>query len=269
MPHTRLPEPSETGLVDFGDHLIEYARFTAADSFGPTLVLLHEGLGSLAMWRDFPARLAAATDCGVIAYSRRGYGGSSPRSGPYAVDYMHREAREALPRLLQMWSVPAPVLIGHSDGASIALIYAAEAAEPPLGVAVLAPHVFVEPMCIASITEAREQFAASDMAARLGRYHDNPEHAFRGWNDIWLDPAFLDWNIEALVERIECPVLAIQGEDDAYGTMAQIDGIAARAGGPVTLLKLAACGHSPHRDQPDDTLKALQAFIQGLGQQGD
>lgn len=268
-PHPdEIATPIEIGFADMGDHAIEFVRYAGTAGTAP-LVFLHEGLGSVAMWRDFPARVAAATGAPVIAYSRRGYGRSSPRADAYDVGYMHAEALETLPRLLEFWGVDRPVLVGHSDGASIALICASERPARTRGVAVLAPHVFVEDVCIDAIGDARHAFATTDLKSRLGRYHDDPEHAFRGWNDIWLKPAFRAWNIETLLPRISCPVLAIQGADDPYGTMAQLDGIERQAAGPVARLELAACGHSPQRDKPDETLAALVLFYQGLPGEGD
>ena len=261
-PQISLPEPAETGHADLGDHGLEFIRFEAVGAGAPSVVMLHEGLGSVSMWRDFPARVAAATGAQVFAYSRRGYGASSPRPASYAVDYMHVEARETLPRLFEIWGLDAPVLLGHSDGASVALIHAAEPDTSVRAVMVMAPHIMVEPISIESIEFAREQFHATDLKQKLGRYHDDPEHAFMGWNDIWLEPAFREWDIRPLLPQIRCPVLAIQGEDDAYGTMAQIDGIAEAAGGPVRLLKLSGCGHSPQRDKPDETLAAIRAFLE-------
>ena len=253
------PAPSQSGHADLDDHSIEFERYTGNPDL-PPIVLLHEGLGSVAMWRDFPTRLAGATGARVIAYSRRGYGKSSPREGAYTPDYMHAEARETLPALLDFWGLTAPVLVGHSDGASIALIYGAEPECRAAGIAVLAPHTFVEDVSIRSIAAAKDAFADTDLKDKLGRYHDDAEHAFRGWNDGWLDPAFRDWNLEALLPAIRCPVLAIQGEDDPYGTMAQIDGIERAVTAPFERLDLASCGHSPHREKPAETLAALTAF---------
>jgi len=258
-PSSELPAPTETGFAGIADHAIEFERY-GGDASLPTIVLLHEGLGSVAMWRDFPAHLASVIGTGVIAYSRRGYGASSPRAAAYEPDYMHREARETLPALLDYWGLDRPVLVGHSDGASIALIYGAEPQCRAAGIAALAPHIFVEDISIESISAAKEAFATSDLADRLGRYHADVQHAFRGWNDGWLDPAFRDWNLEALLPDIRCPVLAIQGEDDPYGTMAQIDGIERGITAPFARLDLPGCGHSPHREKPMETLAALAAF---------
>jgi pimeloyl-ACP methyl ester carboxylesterase len=259
-----LPAPVEIGHVDLGDQQLEFVRYGAVSDEAPSLIFLHEGLGSVAMWRDFPARVAMATGAQAIVYSRSGYGRSSPRTGPYDVDYMHREALDILPRLFDAWGISEPVLVGHSDGASIALIQAAADTSPVSALALVAPHIYVEPVSVQSITEAREHFKTTDLEQRLGRYHDDPTHAFQGWNDIWLHADFLNWNIEALLPSIDCPILAIQGENDAYGTMVQIDSIATGTRGPVELLKLPDCGHSPHRDQPSSTLDALSTFINGL-----
>lgn len=265
-PTNSIPAPIETGHADLGDHRLEFVRFARTRADAPSLILLHEGLGSVAMWREFPARLAAASGAEIFVYSRRGYGTSSPRAASYNVDYMHIEARETLPQLFDFWGLDAPVLVGHSDGASIALIHAAEDNTPVHAVCVMAPHIMVEPISIQSIEFARDQFRTTDLAEKLGRYHDAPEHAFRGWNDIWLHPDFLKWDIRPLLPAIRCPVMAIQGEDDPYGTMAQIDGIEAASGGTVELVKLSGCGHSPHREAPDEALRALTAFVEKVGQ---
>lgn len=256
----------EFSFVETGGAALEVHLYRASGAGGPTIVMLHEGLGSAAMWRDFPGRVAAATGAPVMVYSRRGYGGSPPRAAPYGVDFMHREALDALPALLGALGIARPVLFGHSDGGSIALIHAASHAAA--GVVVMAPHIFVEETGVRAIAELRDAAAGADFLARLGRYHDDPEHAFRGWNDIWLEPAFRDWDIREDVARIAAPILAIQGESDQYGTMAQIDAIAAGAAGPVRLVKLADCGHSPHRDQPAAVLDATAAFINGLREEG-
>ena len=257
-----MPAEPESGQVDLGGFSLEYVRFPKPNQSAPSLVMLHEGLGSVAMWRDFPARVAASTGAEVIAYSRRGYGQSSPRTESYSVDYMHEEARETLPQLFNAWDLDQPILLGHSDGASIALIQAAEIDTRVRALAVMAPHIIVEPISVSSIEEAKEAFLTTDLKDKLGRYHSDPEIAFWGWNDVWLLDDFLKWDIRPLLGDIECPVLAIQGEDDAYGTMAQIDGIEGKTSGPVELLKLPECGHSPHRDQPDAVLSAITLFVE-------
>jgi pimeloyl-ACP methyl ester carboxylesterase len=242
---------------------LEYALIPARDAAAPTLLLLHEGLGSLALWRDFPARLAAATGASVLVYSRLGYGKSAPLMGKRGVGYMHGEALEILPALREALGIAAPILIGHSDGASIALIHAGAGKWPVRGLVLEAPHVFVEDVTVTSIEAAKEAYAATDLRARLARYHNDVDGAFLGWNDIWLDPEFRTWNIEQYLSAITCPVLAIQGADDEYGTTAQLDAITARVAGPVETLLLPSCKHSPHRDQPDAVLAAMTRFVAG------
>lgn len=246
-------------FIDVLGHRIEVAWFGEA-SPDPVIVMLHEGLGSVALWRDFPDRLAAATGRRVLAYSRYGYGQSDPLREKREPSFMHVEALEALPAVLQGLGVERPVLFGHSDGGSIALIHAGSNRWPVSGVVVLAPHVFVEACCLDAIRQSKVTYETTDLRDRLARYHDDPDSAFRGWNDIWLDPRFPDWNIEAYLPRISCPVLAIQGEGDEYGTMEQIDRIARRCP-DASLLKLEYCGHSPHRDQPDAVLRATVGFL--------
>lgn len=240
---------------------LEYRDFPAVLEKRPTLLLLHEGLGCVAMWRDFPEKLAAATGCRVIVWSRAGYGGSQPWPGPRTPRYMHREAEEALPALLDALQIEHPVLVGHSDGGSIALIFAGAFPDVPLGIAVMAPHEFVEDVTLAGIRAARTAWETTDLAKKLARYHhEQTPRVFSEWNDTWLAPAFRDWNIEEYLAKIRCPVLAIQGEDDEYATMRQIDAIAERLPG-TTLVKLAHCRHSPQRDQEAAVLAALAAFV--------
>lgn len=229
-----------------------------------TLVFLHEGLGSIPQWRDFPAQVARATGRRALVYERYGYGQSDvlaeDRVGP---EFMHREALEALPALLRALAVENPVLVGHSDGASIALIHAG-AGNAVRGVVAMAPHVFVEDISVRSIADAARAFETTDLPQRLGKYHRDPRKTFYLWNDAWLDPAFRNWNIEASLPGIRCPLLAIQGEADQYGTLAQVEAIARQAGGRCELLKLPDCGHSPHKDQPEKTLRAIVDFVNGL-----
>jgi pimeloyl-ACP methyl ester carboxylesterase len=243
---------------------IEYAWIDAGPA-DPVMVFLHEGLGSLAMWKDFPHRLCAALRMRGLVYSRPGYGKSTPRARGerWPVDFMQRQAAQVLPALLAALDVPPrPWLFGHSDGGSIALLHAGAFADA--GVIALAPHLFVEEVSVRSIDAARIAYQSTDLRARLARYHDDADSAFFGWNDIWLDPAFRAWNIEREMARIRCPLLAIQGEDDEYGTMAQIDHLAVRAP-HAKLIKLAQCGHSPHRDQPDRVIEAVATFVQCAG----
>ncbi len=254
-----MRSPDSTTLV-VGGRRLEVQIIPGRDGAPGTLVFLHEGLGSVSLWRDFPARVVAATGCTAVVYSRYGYGNSDPLEAPFAVDYMHREALESLPALREELGIAAPILVGHSDGASIALIHAGAGAAVR-GLVALAPHVFVEDLSVRSIAQAKTAFETTDLPQRLARHHRDPRRTFYGWNDIWLDPDFRRWNIEAFLPQIDCPVLVIQGEDDEYGTMAQADTIAARVHGPCEVVKLARCGHSPHRDQPKPTLAAVAAFV--------
>ena len=258
---------SEVDVVADGRSLtIEYARVGATDAATPLLVFLHEGLGSVAMWRDFPSKLCQAIGARGIVYSRPGYGKSTPRphDEKWGVDFMHSQARDVLPAFLKAVGVDTthdkPWLCGHSDGGSIALIHAASFPQNVSGVIVAAPHIFVEDISVTSIALTREIFLQTDLRAKLSRHHDDVDSAFWGWNDIWLKPEFRAWNIEALLPQITCPLLAIQGVDDEYGTMAQIDGIA-RAVPRARLVKIENCGHSPHREQADAVIGAVKKFI--------
>jgi pimeloyl-ACP methyl ester carboxylesterase len=232
----------------------------------PLVVFLHEGLGSISMWRDFPERLCRALGLRGLVYSRPGYGRSTPRAPGerWGVDFMQRQACEVLPALLDALGVRAPYfLFGHSDGGSIALIHAAAFPQRVAGLIALAPHIFVEDLSVRSIEKARVAYLEGGLRERLARHHDDVESAFWGWNDIWLAPEFAQWNIEPLLASISCPVLAIQGRDDEYGTMAQIHGIA-RALPASRLLELEECGHSPHRDQPEAVIAATARFTAGI-----
>ena len=255
----------KTGFVNAGGHRLEYQLIPAHQINRPTLVLLHEGLGSVAMWRDFPARLAAATGCRTLVYSRYGYGQSDLLEAPFATDYMHREGRETLPEVLAALEIERPVLVGHSDGGSIALLHAG-AGHPAAGLVLMAPHCFVEDVSIRSIAAAKVAFETTDLPAKLGRYHRDVDRTFWGWNDIWLHPDFRAWNIEASLPTVRCPVLLIQGADDEYGTTAQLDAIArgARNSPGVELLKLADCRHSAHKDQTLAVIEAINRFVEGL-----
>jgi pimeloyl-ACP methyl ester carboxylesterase len=244
---------------------LEYQKIDASTRPAPTLVFLHEGLGSVALWRDFPARVAAATGCAALIYSRYGYGSSEKLAAPRDVRYMHEEALETLPALLAALGISEPVLIGHSDGASIALIHAAARRWAVRGLVLEAPHVFVEDITVTSIAGAKEAWRTADLRQRLARYHDDVDGAFTGWNDIWLDPDFRAWNIEAALPRIDCPVMVIQGADDEYGTPAQLQAIERQVKTPVELLLLSDCKHSPHRDQPDAVLAAIARFVASYG----
>jgi pimeloyl-ACP methyl ester carboxylesterase len=244
-----------------------YGKRLEAVAYGPppsqaaTIVMLHEGLGCVALWRDFPEKLAAATGHGVFAYSRAGYGGSERIDLPRPLDYMSLEARFSLPAVLEAIRFEHGILLGHSDGASIAAIYAGEHSDSRVkGLVLMAPHVFTEEPGLASIADARRAYETGDLRAKLAKYHAHVDVAFRGWNDAWLDPGFRAWNIEDAVGRWRVPALLIQGADDQYGTLKQIRAIEARSPAPVTSLILEACRHSPQNDQPQATLDAIVAF---------
>ena len=228
-----------------------------------TIVMLHEGLGSVALWKDFPERVAAATGCGVLVYSRYGHGKSDRLAENRPVDFMHHEGKVVLPELLLQFEIEHPILFGHSDGASIALIYAGTWPERVRALVLEAPHVFVEDLGIRSIAAIRELYESSDLPKKLARYHDHVDETFRGWNDVWLDPQFRDWNIEEYLAAISCPTLVIQGENDEYGTLAQVEAIQRRVPATQSLI-LPRCGHSPHRDQPSLTLDAISRFVATL-----
>jgi pimeloyl-ACP methyl ester carboxylesterase len=235
--------------------VIETKEISGAE---PALVFLHEGLGSVALWRDFPERLAAATGRRALIYSRAGHGNSRLPDEPRTPRFMHDEALNVLPDLLREHGIAEPVLVGHSDGGSIALIHASR--HPVSKLVLLAPHVFVEDLSVASIAEARETFETTDLRERMARYHRDAEATFRLWNDIWLAPEFRDWNIEDVLPPITAPILAIQGQHDQYGTLAQIDAIEAGVSGTFERAVLDA-RHAPHLESPEETLRAAAEFI--------
>lgn len=235
----------------------------AAGGPAGAIVFLHEGLGSVAMWRDWPARVCAQTGRAGVVFSRRGYGQSDPvpdvrGSGRLGPDYMHREATQVLPALLRELGVERPVLLGHSDGATIALLHAAHF--PVRACVVMAPHVIVEEVSVRAIAQARDAYERGDLRERLVRYHRDVDCAFWQWNDIWLSPAFRGFDIRAECRRIAAPVLALQGEDDPYGTLQQVRDISPTLG-PFSMEVLPRCGHSPHRDQPERTTQAITRFL--------
>ncbi len=254
---------TETGFLQLRGGLLEYLRCRPDTNSRLTLVLLHEGLGSVSLWRDFPEQLARASGCEVLAYSRFGYGNSTPVTVPRPLSYMHDEALEVLPAVLDQAGGDELVLVGHSDGGSIALINAGGVDDSRVrGLALMAPHVFVEQLSVDSIRASREQYESGDLRQRLRRFHgDNVDCAFRGWNRAWLDPQFLHWNIEEYLPRIQRPILVIQGLDDQYGTDLQLQSIEAHSAGPVQLARLADCGHAPWRDQPERTLELISDFV--------
>jgi pimeloyl-ACP methyl ester carboxylesterase len=239
---------------------LEY-RLVGAETRRPPLVLLHEGLGSVAMWRDFPDKLAARVGARALVYSRLGYGRSDPLPAERNVCFMHEEAL-TLTRLLERLAIGRPLLVGHSDGASIALIHAA-ADRAVEGLVLIAPHVFVEAVCLRSIRAIRAAYRNGDLRSRLAKYHAHIDDAFLGWADIWLDPAFRTWSIEGLLPRVRAPMLLIQGLKDEYGTLAQLDRIEAAAVAPTARCVLAQCGHSPHREAEAEVLDVIAAFTAG------
>ena len=230
----------------------------------PPLVFLHEGLGSVSMWRDFPDHVARRVGAPALVYSRFGYGKSTGLDGPRTPRFMHDEALDVLPALLDQLGIIKPVLIGHSDGASIALIHAAASGRATTAVVLMAPHVMVEPISIESIARASETYERTDLRARLARHHVRVDDAFHGWSRIWLDPRFRMWNLATEAQALAVPALLIQGEDDEYGTLAQLDAIGEVAKGSVQRLVLADCGHSPHRDQEAKVLDAIAGFVSGV-----
>ena len=241
-------------------HWLEAARIEASHPDLPTIVMLHEGLGSVSHWKDFPRLLAHATGAGVFLYSRYGHGNSDALLEPRPVSYMHHEAQVVVPEILQKAGIERPLLLGHSDGASIAILYAGTFPDSSTGLILEAPHVFVEDLTVASISQARVLYQDTDLPQRLGRYHTNVDALFWGWINIWLDPRFRDWNIESYLDRIRCPVLVLQGAGDEYGTTAQIEAIQRRIPSAPAIL-LEDCKHAPHRDRSEATLSAIGQFI--------
>ncbi len=248
--------------VQAAGHSLNYEWIGSEGRDKPVLVFLHEGLGSIRQWRDFPARVAQASGCRALVYERYGYGQSEVlKEKRRNVSFMHDEALEALPQLLGNLEIRNPVLVGHSDGASIALIHAG-AGNPVRGVVAMAPHVFIEPVCLDSIRKAKEAFEKTDLPEKLGRYHRDARRTFYGWADVWLDPQFERWDIrEDYLLGIRRPVLAIQGRDDEYGTLEQLAAISRRVTGRCELVELPDCGHSPFRDQPETVLSSVSSFI--------
>lgn len=259
-------QPGHPLTIPAREARLEARCWGPAPADAPTLVLLHEGLGCVQLWRDFPERLTAATGCGVLAWSRQGYGQSSPCALPRPLDYMTAEALGPLPAVLDAFALGDVCLIGHSDGASIANIYIGACADPRIRSAILmAPHVFTEDITLSAIAAAREAFATGDLRQRLARYHADPDCAFRGWCDAWLDPGFADWDITDGLPGIQVPVLAFQGADDPYGTPRQLEAYARLCPGPVETALLPGCGHAPHLESPDATLDLITGFLQRTG----
>lgn len=250
-------------MVELDDGVVEYEERmpTGAGTDLAPLVLLHEGLGSRGLWRGFPAALHAATGRRMLVYSRHGYGCSAVVREPRRVDYMHHEADVVLPELLDRLGYDRPVLVGHSDGASIALLHAGRGGTGVQRLVLLAPHVIVEDESIAGIAAAREAYRTTALPQRMARHHRDADATFWGWNDIWLDPAFRSWDITDRLPRIEVPVLVVQGVDDEYGTPRQLELIEEGIAGPFTGVLLERCRHAPHLDQPEATLRAVAGFL--------
>lgn len=250
------------GTLNVGASTLEFRLSGPSPKDAPTLVLLHEGLGSAAQWGDLPERLAVATGAGVFAYSRAGYGASSPAPLPRGTDYMHREALEVLPRVLDSIGFRRGILIGHSDGASIATIYAGGVQDHRVrGVALIAPHFLVEDVSITSVAAARTAYEQGDLKAKLARWHRNVDNAFYGWNDAWLDPAFRRWDISEALAYVRVPLAIVQGANDQYGTMRQIEIAREECYCPVDVTVFEDAGHSPQREAPEATLDALASFV--------
>ena len=252
-------------FISVEDTLLEVRTWGSGPTESTTIVLLHEGLGCIDMWRDFPEKLATRTGCGVLAYSRAGYGRSSPCALPRPLDYMEREAADVLPRIIDAAGIERVILAGHSDGASIAALYHGNQEDDRvLGLVLMAPHFFVEELSVESIRNARTIWEETDFPQRLGRYHADVENAFLGWNNAWLDSDFLAWNIEACIDGFKSPCLALQGSMDEYGTRAQVDVIAQRSPARVQVHLLEECEHSPHKDQPEAVLSLVAEFSRGI-----
>ncbi len=249
-------------FVDVGGKL-EVLDLPATRPDRPEILLLHEGLGLVSMWRDFPQRIADATGCRTIAWSRHGFGRSSPRTAPFTPRFVHEEALEVMPALRERLGIARPLLVGHSTGASIALVHAGANAWPVAGVVAMAPLTDVEDSNVESILAARREYEAGAWRAKLARHHDDVDAVFYGWNDTWLDPAFRTWNLRADLAGIRVPILAILGAEDAYASTAQVETIrtiATRAASFEFLL-LPACGHAPHRDRPDAVIAAVARLL--------
>jgi pimeloyl-ACP methyl ester carboxylesterase len=254
-----------SGTLRIGTADLEYRLIGPAPVEAPTIVMLHEGLGSAALWGDFPDRLAAATGTGVLVYSRAGYGASTPATLPRPLDYMQIEALDKLPVLLDQIGFRRGLLLGHSDGASIAAIYAGGVADHRVrGVAMIAPHFVVEDISVTSIAAIKTAYETTDLRSKLGRWHSDVDNAFYGWNDAWLDPRFRDWDISEYLAYIRVPVAILQGADDQYGTIRQIEIAQQECYCPVDVTIMAGAGHSPHREAPGATLDAISEFAHAV-----
>jgi pimeloyl-ACP methyl ester carboxylesterase len=241
---------------------LEYERWGNASGNKPTLVFLHEGLGSLSMWRDFPEQVARKTGCSALAYSRAGYGNSEEANYPRPVAFMHQEAIEVLPDFLEKMHVHEVLLVGHSDGGSISLIYAAKPIVPVRALVLEAPHVFVEKTTRQSIAASKKEYVSGNLKSRLAKYHPRTDETFLEWCDVWLRPEFVSWNIEEFLPQIKIPALVIQGEADRFGTVRQVEAIQKGYSGSVETLLVPECGHRPHREKPDQVMSVVVSFIE-------
>jgi pimeloyl-ACP methyl ester carboxylesterase len=256
---------ADHGMLDLGAMRLEYRMIGPRPEAAPTIVMLHEGLGCVGLWGDFPDTLQQATGAGVFVYSRAGYGRSSPAALPRPLTFMHEEARDVLPRLLAAIGFRRGLLLGHSDGASIAAIYAGSVADHRVrGLVLIAPHFFTEDMGIAEIARAKEAYATTDLRERLGRWHADVDNAFRGWNGAWLDPAFRAWDITEALAYIRVPILIVQGEDDQYGTVKQVEAAQEECYCPVEVALLPGVRHAPHREAPALLLAKVADFVSRL-----
>lgn len=259
-----MPPTQDTAeFLDVGDRRLHY-RWLGEDLSATPFVFLHEGLGSVELWRDFPAEVVEQTGHPALVFSRHGNGWSTPLNEPRRVEYMHEEARHVLPVIVEEEVGRPPFLIGHSDGASIALIYAGSGAGVA-GLVLIAPHVYIEDETVASIAAIDEEFSTSDLAEKMAGYHEDPVATFRGWADVWLSQAFRSWNIEEYLPEIEAPILLIQGTEDEYGSIGQLDAITAGVAGPVDRLLVAEARHSPHLSHPEPVVAAIAGFIEDAG----
>ncbi len=248
---------------------LEYRWIGPRPSDAPTILFLHEALGCLGMWRDFPNRLASASGCGALVYSRTGHGASDPLRGPRSVRYLHEEALDVLPAVIERFKLEEVILFGHSDGASISIVYAGARKGPVRALLLEAPHVFVEPVALEGITRITEEYGTTNLRERLARHHgSNTDSMFRAWADVWLRPEFRTWNIEEYLPAIESPVLVVQGEEDKYGTVRQVDAVVKKVTGPARSLMLLGCGHSPHSERPEEVLKAAVRFVREATEAG-
>jgi len=254
-----------SGFLSISGAELEYRMIGPQPAAAPTIVMLHEGLGCTALWGDFPERLQAATGAGVFVYSRAGYGASSPVTLPRPLDYMHREALDVLPRVLERIGFRRGLLLGHSDGASIAAIYAGGVQDHRIGaVALIAPHFVTEEVGLAAIAETRRAYQTTNLREKLARWHRDVDNTFHGWAGAWLDPDFRQWDISDHLAYIRVPVLIVQGADDQYGTMRQIEIGREECYCPVEVTILPGAGHSPHREAPVATLKAIAEFASAV-----